>query len=85
MIGDLCHLELVESSDLPPRTLVAPLMVVREIRAALGRLDMNVMIGPGPAVLISSDLYEAFGAWTAREGGEEAGDDEQAMDEPGLN
>jgi hypothetical protein len=74
MIGDLCHLELVESPDLPARTLVAPLLIVREIRAALGRVDLNIVIGTAESVLVSSDLYEAFGAWNAREierGGEE--------------
>jgi hypothetical protein len=65
MIGDLCHLELVESSDLPARTLIAPLLVVREMRAALGRVDLNILVGTSESVLISSDLYEAFSAWTA--------------------
>jgi hypothetical protein len=79
MIGDLCHLELVESPDLPPRTLVAPLLVVREIRSTLGPIDLNILVGDGEAVLISSDLYEAFGEWTARE------EDRQQTDETGLN
>jgi hypothetical protein len=67
MIGDLCDLELVEDRELPPRTLVAPLMVVREIRSALGAVAFNLIIGDTQAVHISSDLFEAFGAWDAKE------------------
>ena len=65
MIGDLCDLELVEDPELPPRTLVAPLLVVREIRSALGEVAFNLIVGDKQAVHISSDLFEAFGAWDA--------------------
>jgi hypothetical protein len=65
---DLCQLELVEDPRLPARTLVASLRVVREIRAALGRVDLQILVGAGDSVLVSSDLYEAFGEWTARNG-----------------
>lgn len=67
MIGDLCDLELVEDPELPPRTLVAPLLVVREIRSALGPVTFNLIVGDKQAVHISSDLFEAFGEWDARE------------------
>ncbi|MBX3440958.1 MAG: hypothetical protein KF774_01030 [Planctomyces sp.] len=83
MIGDLCHLELIESPKLPPRTLVAPLLVVREIRAALGRIDLNIQIGVTEEVLISSDLFEAFGQWTAREEGQT--DEEPQAPDADLN
>lgn len=73
MIGDLCDLELVEDPQLPPRTLVAPLLVVREIRSALGPVKFNIVVGDTQAVHISSDLFEAFGAWDAKETG--AGDE----------
>ncbi|QDT56910.1 hypothetical protein Pan44_49720 [Caulifigura coniformis] len=67
MIGDLCDLELVEDPELPPRTLVAPLLVVREIRSALGPVTFNLIVGEKQAVHISSDLFEAFGIWDAKE------------------
>jgi hypothetical protein len=67
MIGDLCDLELVEDPSLPPRTLVAPLLVVREIRSALGPVAFNLVVGDKQAVHISSDLFEAFGEWDAKE------------------
>jgi hypothetical protein len=67
MIGDLCDLELVEDPALPPRTLVAPLLVVREIRSALGPVAFNLVVGDKQAVHISSDLFEAFGEWDAKE------------------
>ena len=82
MIGDLCDLELIEDSTLPPRTLVAPLLVVREIRSALGPVTFNLIVGDKQAVHISSDLFEAFGAWDAKEShsSEPSGDD--AGDQP---
>ena len=54
---------LLESPELPDRTLVAPLPVVREIRAALGAIDVDIRIGSGDAVFISSDLFAAFSEW----------------------
>ena len=60
---DAGRVALLESPELPDRTLVAPLTVVREIRAALGCIDVDVRVGSGEAVFISSDLYEAFSAW----------------------
>lgn len=66
MIGDLCDLELVEDPSLPPRTLVAPLLVVREIRSALGPVAFNLIVGDKQAVHISSDLFQAFGEWDAK-------------------
>jgi hypothetical protein len=66
MLGDLCDLELVEDPALPPRTLVAPLLVVREIRSALGPVTFNLIVGDKQAVHLSSDLFEAFGEWDAK-------------------
>jgi hypothetical protein len=64
------QLELLESAELPPRTLVAPLQLVREIRATLGQLDIDICIGTGDAVFASSDLFEAFQAWDEEQSGE---------------
>lgn len=60
---DPCRVELLECPDLPDRTLVAPIQVVRDIRLALGEIDIDVRIGTQEAVLVSSDLYEAFNEW----------------------
>lgn len=57
------RLELLESAELPARTLVAPLQLVREIRSTLGQLDIDIRIGTAEAVFASSDLFEAFQAW----------------------
>ena len=63
---DLSRLELRESPDLPENTLVAPLPVIREIRAALGKVAIQLQVGVDPAVLVSSDLFQAFDEWHAR-------------------
>ncbi|RLS42935.1 MAG: hypothetical protein DWH81_03495 [Planctomycetota bacterium] len=63
---DSFGLELREDPSLPAKTLVAPIGVIRDIRAALGELAMNIQIGwDSPAVMVSSDLYEAFNAWSS--------------------
>jgi hypothetical protein len=63
---DAFGLELREDPSLPAKTLVAPIGVIRDIRAALGELAMNIQIGwDSPAVMVSSDLYEAFNAWSS--------------------
>ena len=62
------QLELLESAELPSRTLVAPLQLVREIRATLGPLDVDIRIGSADAVFASSDLFEAFQAWEEEHG-----------------
>ena len=64
------RLELLESADLPSRTLVAPLQLVREIRATLGQLDIDIRIGAKDAVFASSDLFEAFQDWDDEQSGE---------------
>ena len=84
MIGDLCDLELVEDPQLPPRTLVAPLLVVREIRSALGAVMFNLIVGDKQAVHLSSDLFEAFGNWDAMETGA-AGQSQEHASDAGLN
>lgn len=63
---DTFGLELREDPSLPAKTLVAPISVIRDIRAALGEVSMNIQVGwDSPAVRVSSDLYEAFHAWSA--------------------
>lgn len=76
MLPDLCQLELLESTELPERTLVAPLDVVRELRLSIGELALNIHVGLGPAVLVSSDVYTAFQAWTRQQA-------ELAAEQPG--
>ncbi|MEW4530347.1 MAG: hypothetical protein ACF8PG_12130 [Maioricimonas sp. JB045] len=78
MLPELCQLELLESTELPERTLVAPLDVVRELRLSIGEMALNIHVGIGPAVLVSSDVYTAFQAWTQQQADaepEENGDD----------
>jgi len=60
---ELACLDFQECRDLPANTLVAPLVVLREIRCALGPTRLNLIVGNQEAVLVSSDLYEAFHAW----------------------
>jgi hypothetical protein len=60
---DAGRLDLCESPELPARTLVAPLPVVREIRAVLGLIDVDIRIGTADAVFVSSDLFAAFTEW----------------------
>lgn len=60
----LGELDLQESVELPPRTLVAPLSIIREIRLTLGHnAPINLVVGVGEVVLISSDLFEAYDIW----------------------
>ncbi|WP_437228520.1 hypothetical protein SH661x_000949 [Planctomicrobium sp. SH661] len=60
---ELACLDFQECRELPPSTLVAPLSVLREIRCALGATKLNLLVGQQEAVLVSSDLFEAFHAW----------------------
>jgi len=60
---ELACLDFQECRELPPSTLVAPLTVLREIRCALGPTQLNLLVGQQEAVLVSSDLFEAFHAW----------------------
>lgn len=63
MPNDLADLELLEAAHLPPQTLVAPLSIIREIRVFLGAAKINLVVGTQEAVLVSSDLYEAYNVW----------------------
>ena len=63
---DLCSLEIRESQDLPARTLVAPLSVIREIRASVGRIGLDLQIGLEETVLVSPDVFAAFSDWDDR-------------------
>ncbi|MEZ6066678.1 MAG: hypothetical protein R3B90_13450 [Planctomycetaceae bacterium] len=71
-LGDL---DLVESTDLPAKTLVAPLSIIREIRVLLGPLPINMLVGTQDAVLLSSDLFDAYNVW----------DDQRTDVDPMLN
>ena len=63
---DSFGLELREDPNLPAKTLIAPISVIRDIRAALGEVAMNIQVGwDSPAVMVSSDLFEAFNAWSS--------------------
>ncbi len=58
-------IELLESEELPARTLIAPPLLARELRLVLQDLDLNIQTGGQAAVMISSDLYAAFQRWHA--------------------
>ena len=62
---DAGGLALCESPELPVRTIIAPLPVVREIRAVLGLTDLDVRVGSDDRVFVSSDLFTAFNEWDA--------------------
>lgn len=78
---ELANVDFQECRELPPSTLVAPLALLREIRCALGPTKLNLLIGTKEAVLVSSDLFEAFNAWEQYQ--EEEPNDGQ--DDPLLN
>jgi hypothetical protein len=61
---ELSSLELRECSTLPAKTLVAPITVLREIRLSVGNVGLNLQVGVEDAVLVSSDLFNAFNAWS---------------------
>jgi hypothetical protein len=75
---DLSCLELRETVNLPARTIIAPLSVIREIRLVLGEVKLDLRVGVGETVLISSDLFAAFSAWQAQTYGEPADQDADA-------
>ena len=62
---NLGQLEMVECTDLPAQTIVAPLSIIREIRAVLGQLTFNLLVGTEEYVRVSSDLFEAYSQWDA--------------------
>ena len=68
---DAGRLSLCESTELPERTLVAPLPVVREIRTVLGALDVDIRVGNGDTVFVSSDLFAAFNEWDQHQAGDD--------------
>lgn len=69
----LTTLEIREDRELPPRTIVAPLPIIREIRAALGRVTLDLRVGVDSTVLVSADLFAAFGEWESMQREEEEG------------
>lgn len=60
---ELADLEFVESAELPSRTMVAPLSIIREIRLVPGVASINMLVGTEDVVLVSSDLFEAYNEW----------------------
>jgi hypothetical protein len=82
MPPELACLDFQECTELPKGTLVAPVSVLREIRCALGPTKLTLLLGTSDAVLVSSDLYEAFQQW------EQAQDEEDHPDtdfDPSVN
>ncbi len=76
---DSFGLEFREDPSLPAQTLIAPIGVVREIRAALGEVRFKIEVTwDTNAVTVSSDLFEAFNQWSASLEGE---DEEASVDE----
>lgn len=68
---DHAEIELVESDELPVRTLIAPPLLARELRLALTGMDLTIEMGPQDVVIISTDLFTAFQEWS---GGSSADD-----------
>jgi len=75
---ELACLDFQECRELPPNTLVASLSILREIRCALGPTTLNLLVGNQEAVLVSSDLYEAFNIWE-QDQGEDPSDDQDPL------
>lgn len=75
-LSDLACLDFQECRDLPRNTLMAPLPLLRELRCILGATTINMLLGSGQAVLVSSDLYEAFHVWEEDQIAEEADTDD---------
>jgi hypothetical protein len=72
---DHAEIELLESDELPVRTLIAPPLLARELRLALAGMDLTIQMGAQDAVIISTDLYAAFQAWSAAEADDNPGSD----------
>lgn len=69
-ISDLVNLDFRQCDELPQNTIVAPLMVIREIRCLLGNINIDLVVGTEEAVFASSDVFEAFNAWDAMQNDE---------------
>jgi hypothetical protein len=78
---DHAEIELLESDELPVRTLVAPPMLARELRLVLAGMDLTIQLGSQDAVIISTDLYAAFQEWSRQL----AVEDDNADSETDLN
>jgi hypothetical protein len=61
---DHAEIELLESDELPVRTLIAPPLLARELRLALTGMDLTIEMGSQDAVIISTDLFAAFQEWS---------------------
>lgn len=73
---DHAEIELLESDELPVRTLIAPPLLARELRLALTGMDLTIQMGSQEAVIISTDLYAAFQEWSALEADDDSESDE---------
>jgi|SaaInlStandDraft_1057018.scaffolds.fasta_scaffold33975_1 hypothetical protein len=74
--SDLAHLDFRQCDDLPENTMVAPLMVIREIRCLLGNINIQLIVGTEEAVLASKDVFDAFSAWDATQAEDDEGNDQ---------
>lgn len=74
--SDLAQLDFRQCDDLPENTIVAPLLVIREIRCLLGDINIQMVVGTEEAVLASKDVFAAFNAWDAMQA-EDDQDDSQ--------
>lgn len=77
---DHAEIELLESDELPVRTLVAPPLLARELRLVLSGMDLTIQMGSQEAVIISSDLYDAFKAWSSQLAADESTEVDQESD-----
>lgn len=75
---DHAEIELLESDELPVRTLIAPPLLARELRLALIGMDLTIEMGSQDAVIISTDLYAAFQEWSG------AADEDEVADGDGA-
>lgn len=64
MFNDLGCINVLEAQNLPPKTIRAPLHMIREIRLTLGPLPIHFEIGADEDVYISTDLFSAFAKWS---------------------
>ena len=63
---DHAEIELLESDELPVRTLIAPPLLARELRLVLSGMDLTIQMGSQDAVIISTDLFTAFQEWSGQ-------------------
>ena len=64
MFNDLGCINVLEAPHLPPKTIRAPIHMIREIRLTLGPLPIHLEVGGDEDVYISTDLFSAFAKWS---------------------